>query len=643
MKMPKSCARVLLILISLLGSSSPVSASQLTLTALHPGQFQYIDQNLQINVVFVGYHPGSGPRDIDEAAFREVLPGGYRSVNRIPHIYGLDSPTGLRFTYNYNLVYASKAFEDAYFSHISSIGKQEPITLFQDLYNHQQAHSLHVDQNLRIDATAAEKWLGDHALPMLGVDPTQYTIFYINWYGRPDFKFHGYTDAHEPDPDTGVNWGTTDLFVLKDFNNLAGWGGTTPDDPESGLGSLRRTWFFDLSAGPEGIEDNWNVDDADTTGDGQLDYRLPPVWDYGKNNGYRPFDNLSQDLGFVTRFVGINQLFTTSPIYNVALSAPKLPSSIKLGLTLFQGDPELDGKARLHPDFILAKLSRLQPLNTFSLSLQERPLAGNVEDIFKDWIAFTPSYGKNQNALNSYFGDFYLYYQSHANQFLTGGADYEVPVLLMMSATSYWPPDRCQCSYADDNYRDGTQTMIFANLSNFFATRGYGFSSLVTHEVGHHLGMSHPHDGYDSELDFDYSRLDVAFAELGQESATVMGYTWLNLDFDQFDRDNMNRNLTAAYLNHANAILAKILASPRSKEVNPLLVAADQQAAVSLNIYQTMDYASAVFYAKDAYSKILAAAALINVRVEQQASPADYKAHGSNYMFTDDFTAGRRR
>ena len=134
-----------------------------------------------------------------------------------------------------------------------------------------------------------------------------------------------------------------------------------------------------------------------------------------------------------------------------------------------------------------------------------------------------------------------------------------------------------------------------------------------------------------------------AVAELGQETATVMGYPWLNFDFSQFDRDNMNRNLTAAYLNQANAVLAKILASPTSREVNELLVAADLQGAAVLNIYQTMDYANAASYAKDAYAKVLAAAAQINVPVEQQAAPADSRAHGANYMLSDDFTVGRRR
>ena len=76
-------------------------------------------------------------------------------------------------------------------------------------------------------------------------------------------------------------------------------------------------------------------------------------------------------------------------------------------------------------------------------------------------------------------------------------------------------------------------------------------------------------------------------------------------------------------------------------EVATQLSVADQQATTALTIYQTMDYPSALFHAKDAYQKVLSAAAQINVPVEREAWPADYKAHGANYMFTDDLT--RRR
>jgi len=57
MKLSKPRALALSILVSLLGSASRLSASQPDFIALHPGQFQQIEQNLQINVVFVGYQP----------------------------------------------------------------------------------------------------------------------------------------------------------------------------------------------------------------------------------------------------------------------------------------------------------------------------------------------------------------------------------------------------------------------------------------------------------------------------------------------------------------------------------------------------------------------------------------------------------
>lgn len=133
MKQAKPGALALLILVSLLGSASHISASQPDFIALHPGQFQQIEQNLQINVVFVGYQPGNNPRDINEAAFRAVLPQTYHSINREPAFYGIDSPTGLRFTYDYNVVYANASFTDAYFSYLANIAKLGQVTLPQNL------------------------------------------------------------------------------------------------------------------------------------------------------------------------------------------------------------------------------------------------------------------------------------------------------------------------------------------------------------------------------------------------------------------------------------------------------------------------------------------------------------------------------
>jgi hypothetical protein len=125
-----------------------------------------------------------------------------------------------------------------------------------------------------------------------------------------------------------------------------------------------------------------------------------------------------------------------------------------------------------------------------------------------------------------------------------------------------------------------------------------------------------------------------------------MGYNWVNEDFSQFDRDNMARFFTAAYINHANSILAKILASPRAEEVFDSLVAADLRAANTLTAYQAMDYAQAAVFAKESYSQVLRAAAEIDVPIERQAWPADERANSTNEMFDwaiDNFGMNRPR
>lgn len=71
--------------------------------------------------------------------------------------------------------------------------------------------------------------------------------------------------------------------------------------------------------------------------------------------------------------------------------------------------------------------------------------------------------------------------------------------------------------------------------------------------------MSHPHGGYDREFDAQYRASgSTYYANSGDESNTIMSYIDLNSDFSQFDRDNMARDLTAGYINQANAILTQI-------------------------------------------------------------------------------------
>jgi hypothetical protein len=582
-----------------------------------PGGFQDIEQELTINVVFVGYEQGNGYQEIDEAAFLSELPSTYRTVNRYPSFYSGNEFLGLTFTYDYNLVYADDAFEDEFFGYLDSIAQSEALTLYQELYNLQSGKAGLVTANNWIDAPSVEQWLASNADM---VDTTNYTIFFINWFGRDDFKYHVYTKIGEPDPDTGYDFG-----LERDSRKIIAWGGTTPDDEETGLGSLHRIWFYDLSAGPEGWTDNWNIDD-------DLGYRMPPIWEYGNMGGYRPFDNLSGDLGKVTRYVGIDLLFTASPLYKPAISPPGIPEDVQLDINVFQMDPDSDGTDYFDLPLIDQELSELQPLNTYSSELNSQEFKSRFEKVYQCFYDGVSCFG--DRLFGDAFADLFLYFQDHVIRFLEGDGDYEVPVFAFNATDELFT---CCLGFADDDWATGTQSFVFAfDSPSIRDVSGYGFTTTTIHEVGHHVGMSHPHDGYDYEADVDFGPDGpYYFAWSGDESNTMMSYIDLNWDFSQFDRDNMNRYLTAVYINQANVILAEIYASPKAGQVAVLLTSADNHASAALAEYDIMAYDSAAAHAKAAYDDVLNAAAEINVMVEPQSWTADYKAKGQSPKFVD--------
>jgi hypothetical protein len=168
--------------------------------------------------------------------------------------------------------------------------------------------------------------------------------------------------------------------------------------------------------------------------------------------------------------------------------------------------------------------------------------------------------------------------------------------------------------FADDNWVDGTQSYVFMFDAAEYREIGYGFTTTGIHEFGHHIGMSHPHDGYDAELGLDYEPADAYyFAWSGDESNTIMSYTDLSTRFGEFDRANMHRFEFAGYLNWSNELLAAILASPDASKVHGLLLSADVLAEQAQKDFKDWDYLNAARHARRAYERVASAAAKIGV------------------------------
>lgn len=602
----------------------PASAEPPPFQVLTPGGVGTLVEDLPVNVVLVGYDAGTGPRQIDPGRLLADQAPVAAGVSRFLAYFGEIHPTYTAQFPDYRVTFASDTFDDDFFSFLTATGESMPLTRYQQLYNEQSIRTETVADNLTIDAPTVERWLGEHA-PELGVDPTEPTVFFVNWFGRPDFRFHRYAKHGSTDSDSGRDFG------VLDSRQVIAWGGTP--NPEG-----HRIWFHDLSAGPESNTENWDLVNADVDGDGVSDYRMPPVWEYGSDAGYRSFDDLSGDLGKLLRYVHLDLLVGPSPLYHPSISPPLLPETFGVDLTRVRaaGQPA----APVDGPVLLSRLEELQPWNDFRLVERSTPYSGRIRAVNRCWrtawtdfnVVGDSCFGSRAGGIAYY--DMFLHVFDHVDQFTSPGPEHSIPTLLFeVPATEALPLAR---AVAEPNYYTGEQFDIASYQVPAATEAGIGQTDTLVHEVGHHLGLSHVHDG----LDFSSGRFldasgDFFFLWTGDESATVMSYLDLANEFGQFDRDNAGRWLTAAYLNQANQVLARIVTKRSWSTHQERLVEADDRALAAIGEIGERDYVAGARLAKQAYDLLLDVAADLNIVIEPQARPADDKAFGRSTMFVD--------
>lgn len=555
-------------------------AQQFRFVGLRPGEFVVHRQRVPIEIVLIGFADGQ----VDTSTFPFRLPSTYTPAVRYPQFYGLQGrDLGLEFTFDYTVTRRNRRFEDQFFRHLAKIGTPGPPTVFQEAYNQQTRNLVDVTGPvLHINAVAVEKYLADKAQPRAN----GYTVYFINWYNRPDFQFHVYTKTDEPDPDTRFNFGRLAESAVNS------WGG-----------SRSRSWFYDFSAGPEFNTTNWLVDRPDIDGDGNEEYRMPVIWEYA-DAGYRTPDRLGPDMALLTRYVAINLLFTTSPLYDPLLTVPDTLGRRVVNVTMFEDDPASRGAGFINLVKARQAWQRFQPHYPWRTQMRVvDPIDARAKqalDIFTGNLSASSCWER----LGSPFGELFCFAEDHRADYVPRypADDYVTNVFAFNSTEEGLGSQAGLLGMAEDNWVDGTPSHVFVFSAGFYRERGYGFTATTIHEVGHHIGLSHPHDGYDAEGGFDYGPdSDHYFAWSGDESHTVMHYLSLTNEFGVHNRDNMYRWETAGYLNWSNALAADILASPDAPKVYFALLAADIGAALARYQFDRWDYASAVASARATY------------------------------------------
>lgn len=604
------------------------------LGTLKPGEQDSIRTRLKVNVVFVGYRealPGQvqTAQNVNTRDFQDTLPKSYETIARIPSAYGNTEYTGNVFDYDYNYVFADQAFENDFFGFLSRSATQRPLTVYHKYFNCQfvtetdeetgEEYQVPTDkceapsplinrpvtENWEIDALATENWLADN-VSRVGVKPGEYTVYLVNWYGRPDFKFHSYTRADAADTDTGTRFGA------RASRRLIAWGGSVRQGA-----APQRVWFYDLSANPDPWTDAWDVTNADSTGDGRPDYRMPPIWEYGTRKASTAYGRkVSVDLAQVVRYTALNLLFTPSPIYRVALTPPRMPQEIELDVHVEQGEGARDPGTLLNRTLLQDRVSVLQPFAKFSTNIRQTALDGDLADVYN---CFFPI--EAEDICSPDFADFsgeelfQFGVRELRESYRTAGDKYLLPIYAFNDASD---SQGGLLGVAYDDGQTGTQSFVYSFLTpSLINPAGYGFTDTTVHEVGHHLSLSHPHDGYDSEEDISYgSSGRFRFVDSGDQSATIMSYNDLSRTFGQFNLDAQYRYLTAAYLNNTNAILEITRRAGKVQGVQGAARSADALFAQAQREYAAMNYLRAAELGHQGYRAVLDAATTAGVQVQ---------------------------
>ena len=551
---------------------------------IQPGQHPALHLITPVNLVFIGYQPGS----VNIHRILSQLPAQGDPLVRTPNFRGITQDVGIRYDYQYNVRFAGKAFDNAFFGYLTSIAIQGQLDYFQQFYNEQRHNAVDVSPQIAyLDANATEAWLENQSQARLGIPSSQDTVFLVNWYGRSDFQFHDYYHLGHTDADTGVDGGIYSVALTR------AWGGNSGN-----------TWFFDLSAGPVYTDNSWDVDDADLDGDGVLDYRMPPIWEYGNTTGYRPFTDLSGDLAKVIRYVAIDTMFTPSPIYDPAATVPGPNGSKQVQLDIFEGNPSDNGRDDVHPAAAQAEVQRLQPYYAgISMTVTDQPLAGDVLTTFNiaDGSLSAPGCW---TPFGDPFAQLFCYFRDHRAQYFPAQ-----PGDAVISAAGFTVPDPIPFDFTgdtDDDWQTGAPSFIYI-LDTPDLRSGYhtAYTEATVHETGHYLGLSHPHDGYDSTTGVDFIQSGAYnFAWIGDESSTVMSYTPGNETYDQFDLDNEARWQVARLLDLADTDTAAILAKPHGAQVNLELIQADLQFTKAVVALHLADWTTAATAAVTGYRDI---------------------------------------
>jgi len=424
-----------------------------------------------------------------------------------------------------------------------------------------------------LDALKTEEWISNHVSDLGGMTNDGYLILVGNLSDIS--KLYHYYERTYYDLDKGSEsakyYKRPEMFPI--VNWMFSWGGR------------ERFYFLDLSAG-----------------DSKFDYSgicHVPIQDFEKRPSWGDI-KLKKDTSTVTEYVAdyiseaVRNLFVPSYVY-----APTFSSSYKIAIHVFDDTgkvAESDIADYISVSTVKEAFERVIPHASWDVSVNVHKLGDDSElakvvDNSKLFTEKTKGTFGDRIFIDYYdYRQTYYYLQSHLSRYVQSvGEAVVLPVfafILKSSSRFAWTwreeiGSRTRVLDGQDmtfgGISLGDMIMIGKSERSLFAF-GYGLTQTTIHELGHSIGLMHPH----------------SFGWTEDYVSSAMSYVTYEYGFSQFDADAIQRAHADFFLSQVQRPIEISVKAPMHQEAKDLLQQAKSDYDSALASYSKKDYKQAL-------------------------------------------------
>ena len=526
---------------------------------------------MSIKIVFIGFNQST--LNTTYMNWKENIP-----FKRVGQVLTEPKDTGVVFNLYYDFVFASTPFEKELLTYLRKIG------VIKDKLNPWFGVSV---TNFLYDADKFEDWLFQNREMYGGLPTNGYTFFVANLTQLPSVTYDQMARpwmSKSPTPHYfSVDYYDLDLgYKIRNREFMTAWGG------HHGF------WFLDLSAGPS----------FNTPNDAPLQAVITAL-EIDLRTAY--------GVSWLTEYLSD---YIWESVYNLAVPQfvylPKYSEKYHLAITILDNRTKEEkeqipiGKT-VRPDLIKKSYKDLVPYSDIEITVTFRNCSDDKELLRE----MANSYRDSRDPSQSYVDlrPLYRFLQAKLSRYVANISQNEreltIPVFCFAFSESYlgytYKWDVSATSEIDETFSGLAQEdMVVCALTqtNEFdrgaivdppqPNKGMGFTQLIIHEVGHMIGLMHPHQ----------------YGDVNDFVSSAMSYFCYDYNFSQFDKDALRRMHTDQLTMQALVKSSELKVASSTKVTSlynpPELIRAEELLARVDEQYSSMNYTAAVVSALEA-------------------------------------------